>query len=349
MKNSNLPLVSVVTPAYNGEKYLAECIESVINQTYGNWEYIILNNKSTDGTLEVAEKYAREDDRITVYNNKDFLKQIPNWNEALRKISPTSQYCKVVHADDWLLPECLEKMVEKAEENSSAALISAYRFMGPHVRSLRGKGLRYSTTFLPGKEAGRRVMQTAVFLFGSPSSVMYRSDLVRDNEPFYDPSVVHADTDACFKILQKWDFCFVHQILSFTRLHDESTTIFCDYYHTYSLFDLYVIKNYGEYYLSSQEYDELLSERISDHHRKLVDLMFNGRGKEVWHYHKNELNKMNLAFNHSEIFKAFFLEFIKLKPVAKWIFSKFKSSFSTKNKQSTVKDKKESTVLASAE
>ena len=51
------PLVSVVTPVYNGGKFLRECIESVLSQTYQNFEYIILNNSSTDDTLEIAEDY----------------------------------------------------------------------------------------------------------------------------------------------------------------------------------------------------------------------------------------------------------------------------------------------------
>ena len=59
MKLPKEPLVSVVTPVYNGEKYLEECIESVLNQTYKNWEYIILNNCSTDRTLEIAEQLSK--------------------------------------------------------------------------------------------------------------------------------------------------------------------------------------------------------------------------------------------------------------------------------------------------
>ncbi|HID65334.1 MAG TPA: glycosyltransferase family 2 protein, partial [Anaerolineae bacterium] len=109
------PLVSVVTPVYNAEPYLAECIESVLAQTYENWEYIIVNNCSTDHSLEIARHYAQQDARIHIHNNDEFLKQFQNWNHAMRQISPESKYCKVVHADDWLFPECLARMVEVAE------------------------------------------------------------------------------------------------------------------------------------------------------------------------------------------------------------------------------------------
>src|SRR4030095_4995561 len=64
------PLVSVVTPVYNGERYLAECIESVLAQTYQNWEYIIVNNCSTDRTREIGESYGRKDERIRIHNNR---------------------------------------------------------------------------------------------------------------------------------------------------------------------------------------------------------------------------------------------------------------------------------------
>ena len=55
---SQQPLVSVITPVYNGEEFLPECIESVLAQTYQNWDYTIVNNRSTDRTLEIAKSYA---------------------------------------------------------------------------------------------------------------------------------------------------------------------------------------------------------------------------------------------------------------------------------------------------
>ena len=60
------PLISVVTPVYNTEKYLAECIASVLGQTYQNWEYVIVNNCSTDKSLEIAQRYVQEIPRIRV-------------------------------------------------------------------------------------------------------------------------------------------------------------------------------------------------------------------------------------------------------------------------------------------
>ena len=59
-----LPLVSVVTPVYNGEEHLRECVESVLRQTYENWEYVIVDNCSTDGTAEIAAEYATPTTRI---------------------------------------------------------------------------------------------------------------------------------------------------------------------------------------------------------------------------------------------------------------------------------------------
>ena len=73
-KHMNEKKVSIVLPVYNGAAYLAESIESVIAQTYANWELIIVNDCSTDDSLAIASKYASQDDRIKVYSNPQNLK-----------------------------------------------------------------------------------------------------------------------------------------------------------------------------------------------------------------------------------------------------------------------------------
>jgi len=69
---SDAPLVSVVTPVYNGAEFLPQCIESVLAQTYRNWDFTIVNNCSTDDTLSVCLKYAAIDPRIRVVTNRVF-------------------------------------------------------------------------------------------------------------------------------------------------------------------------------------------------------------------------------------------------------------------------------------
>jgi glycosyltransferase involved in cell wall biosynthesis len=88
------PLVSVVTPMYNADKYLRECIESVLAQTYQHWEYIIVNNCSTDRSLEIAQHYAAKDTRIRTYTNHQFVSSAENHHLAFRHISPEAKYCK---------------------------------------------------------------------------------------------------------------------------------------------------------------------------------------------------------------------------------------------------------------
>jgi len=79
-----------------------ECIESILAQTYQNWDCTIINNCSTDATAEIARRYVAKDARIRVQENEKFLRVIPNHNVALRQISSASKYCKMVFADDWL-------------------------------------------------------------------------------------------------------------------------------------------------------------------------------------------------------------------------------------------------------
>lgn len=208
--NKNQPLVSVVTPVYNGEKFLAECIESVLAQTWKNWEYVILDNCCTDSTPEIIRRFAEKDSRIRIVSNQACLPIIENWNRSMTLLSPESRYCKVIHADDILFPECIERMVGAAEQHDNIALVGSYRLHGNRVTC---NGLTSDETVLDGKELCRRTLRAELNVFGSPSSLLIRSDAVRKYQPFYDETFFHADKAVCFNILTNSDFAFVHQVL----------------------------------------------------------------------------------------------------------------------------------------
>lgn len=264
---AKMPLVSVITPVYNAEKYLQECIESVLSQTYENWEYLIVDNCSSDNSLSIAETYAHKDPRIRVLRNKEFFSIMPNWNHAMRNMVPESKYCKVVHADDWLYPECIEKMVALCEKYPSIGIASAYRLEEERVGL---QGLPYSESFLKGKQACRYIYLKGFQLFGSPSSIMYRADLVRSKKRFYNEDNLHADLEVCFELMQSNDFGFVHQVLTFTRRHNESETSKAKFFNTNDISKFLLVKRYGPKYLSKREYRSVLKKYINSYYEKVA-------------------------------------------------------------------------------
>src|SRR6266852_2145695 len=200
------PLVSVVTPVYNGEPYLEECIESVLAQNYSNWEYIIVNNCTKDRTLEIAQEYAKKDKRIRVHDNQDFVGVIANHNIAFGLIAANSKYCKVVSADDWLLPECLSMMVGLAEAHPTVGIIGSYQLSGGGSNwrnwRVRWAELPYPSIVIPGRELCRLQLLGGPYVFGTPTSTLYRSNLIKGRNPFYPNAMPEADTSACYKCLQ---------------------------------------------------------------------------------------------------------------------------------------------------
>lgn len=116
------PLVSIITPTYNHSDYIAECIESVLRQTYTNWELIIVDDGSTDNTFEVARSFAEKDNRITAYTqqNKGIFKLAETYNFALKKSSGT--YIAVLEGDDVWFSHKLDMQLTRLEGNPNAVL-----------------------------------------------------------------------------------------------------------------------------------------------------------------------------------------------------------------------------------
>ena len=116
------PLVSIITPTYNHEKYIGECIESVKNQTFSNWEMIIINDGSTDKTYEIAKITAAGDSRIQVINqqNKGIFRLDEAYNYAL-KISK-GEYIAILEGDDYWEHDKLEIQVNALEIDKSVVM-----------------------------------------------------------------------------------------------------------------------------------------------------------------------------------------------------------------------------------
>lgn len=295
------PLVSIVTPVYNGADHLAESIESVLAQTYKNWECVVVNNCSTDSSAEIARSYAAKDSRIRVLDNEKFLRVIANHNVALRQISPSSKYCKFVFADDWIFPECLERMIAIAEENPSVGIVGAYGLRG---RQVMWAGLPYPSRLIPGREVCRKLFLEDLYVFGTPHSLLFRSDLVRSHDPFYNESNLHADSEACCALLKSCDFGFAHQILTFTRLRAGSLTEFTNEVNTIIVGRLHDLVTHGPDYLTPEEFKTCLDRKLSEYYAFLARWAVRGRDKKFWDYHKRKLNDVGVGFDRARLVRA---------------------------------------------
>ncbi len=295
---SNAPLVSIVTPFYNTDAYLEECIASVLRQTYVNWEYVLVNNCSTDRSAEIAERFARQcPDRIRLLHNVAFLSQVQNYNAALRAIRPQSKYCKVVQADDWLFPDCVRSMVEVAEAHPRVGIVAAYELEGDEVRL---DGLPYPSPEVPGREVGRLYFFQGKYLFGTPTSLLLRSELIRSRDPFYDERFApFEDGHACFDLLKTWNFGFVHQVLTYSRRDNESIISKVRSFGLEVFLHFSMLVTHGRDYLGEQEYRQclkkaereyflFLSQSSSARHRK---------GADFWEFHRKGLASMDYSLD----------------------------------------------------
>lgn len=123
MTKSNSPLISVIIPVYNVEKYLEQCLKSVINQSYKNLEIICVNDSSTDNSLSILKKYANIDSRIKIIENTANLGLGLSRNEGIKAAS--GDYIHCLDSDDWLDLSAYEKLVEYIKK---AGEVDAIRF-----------------------------------------------------------------------------------------------------------------------------------------------------------------------------------------------------------------------------
>ncbi len=118
------PLVSVIMPSYNAEKYIDEAIKSVIAQTYTNWELFVIDDGSTDGTARIAQSYAEKDSRVIFRRNSHNMGTANTRNIGIRLAN--GEWIATLDSDDIWHPEKLEIQLKKAQETGALFLYSSY-------------------------------------------------------------------------------------------------------------------------------------------------------------------------------------------------------------------------------
>ena len=306
MTVTDRPYVSVVTPVYNTGDHLAACIESVLAQSYGHFEYVIVNNCSTDDSLAVAQRYASRDSRIRIVDNQTFLTQPQNYNHALRQIDPRSRYCKMVQADDWIFPSCIDEMVRVAELDPRIAMVGAYQLAGVRVKCQGIECAHWNQPWsvIEGRDACRAFLFDRRYLFGTATSLLYRSDLIRQREKFYREDSPFEDSEVCFEVMGAHRFGFVHQVLTFTRvgnpnsISSDTADLGPDLLHAYL-----ITKLYGHLYLDETELTSLLGWARYHYYRMLTNEVSRRRDPRFWDYHRDGLRAAGERLDRSRLLR----------------------------------------------
>lgn len=141
----NLPLVSILIPCYNVEKYVEESLRSILNQTYKNIEIITIDDCSKDNTFDILQNLSKEDNRIKVVRNEENLKLIATLNKGISLCN--GDYIARMDADDISLPSRIEEEVKFLEENKEYDIVSCqfYAFPSehPNKKSLHHNPIHY--------------------------------------------------------------------------------------------------------------------------------------------------------------------------------------------------------------
>jgi len=197
--------VSIVVPTYNNVDFVEETIESILAQTYADFELVIADHSSTDGTWEKLQRFADEP-RVTLLRTPAGGGAPANWSRVTA--AATGDYLKLVCGDDLLEPTCLEQQVAVLDAHSSVVLTSCRRTLvdarGEQFTSARG--LAGLEGVVPGRDAARRAVISGTNIFGEPACVMMRRDALEHAGGWADTEPYVIDQQTFCNVLMHGDF-----------------------------------------------------------------------------------------------------------------------------------------------
>lgn len=205
----NNDLISIIVPVYNAERFLDDTINTVLNQTYSNFELILINDCSTDNSVDIIKNY--KDKRIKLINNKVNSKAAITRNNGIKKAK--GRYICFLDSDDLWDKEKLEKQVKFMKEKDCAFSFTGYEFADEKGRP-NGKKV-----FIPERINYKQALKNTTIW---TSTVMFDMDKL-SKEDIYMPNVLSEDTACWWKLLKKVDYAYgLNEVLSFYRRTNNS-------------------------------------------------------------------------------------------------------------------------------
>lgn len=211
MKKST-PLVSIIMPAYNAEKYLEESVESIVNQRYSNWELIIINDGSSDATGNLISKYVGQDSRIVGLDNTSNKGLVYTRNRGLQ--SAKGKYVANLDSDDVADPNRLKLQVDYLETHPDVVLLGS----SCELIDQNGKHLGFEKRTIPQHRLKSLLVFSNYFI---NSTLLIRKDKL-DGLSYTDSYAPAEDYQLVTQLKDRGELVNLNQVLVKYRLHDNN-------------------------------------------------------------------------------------------------------------------------------
>ena len=209
------PLVTILMPVYNAERFLKRAIDSILSQTYKNIEFLIIHDGSTDSSLEIIRSY--KDDRIVLVENDKNRGLIYSLNIGLERSK--GKYIARMDADDVSFPERIKKQCNFLEKNLNVGILGTY------IQD-ESKFKVYANSKLNSNELKARVIFNNIF---NHPTIMFRNSFLRENKISYNPDYTHAeDYNLWLFSLKQTEFAILNEPLLFYENHQTQVSYIYD-------------------------------------------------------------------------------------------------------------------------
>lgn len=230
--------VTICIPTYNGAAYIAKALESAIYQTYPDFEVVVVDDQSTDNTIEILNKYESSDSRIRIFQNSHNLGLVANWNRCIELAK--GEWIKFLFQDDLLTPDCLEKFISHQSKSpgKEKVLFCKRKYFYKNIQDLSDYDLRRTKRIFiwdkfPNKILINRpdiinliINHPACNILGEPPSFFIHKS-VFDQYGLFDPSFQHiCDLEYWLRVGINMPILLIPETLVHFRLHTDSTSNF---------------------------------------------------------------------------------------------------------------------------
>lgn len=228
--------VSICIPVYNGEKYLVQCIDSALAQTYSNIEIIAIDDTSTDNSWALLNEYVVKDKRIRAYRNEKNAGLVANWNKCIQMSK--GKWIKFLFQDDYIEKNCVEAML--ANSSKEDKIVACRRtfvldekaspeektYYEKEVRTFERLGVKSDApSLVSAKDVSVMAVGNICLNFiGEPTSIMFQKEVTDTVGMFNTYLEQICDLEYFLRIGSRYGVKYIPQNLTYFRIHSDSTT-----------------------------------------------------------------------------------------------------------------------------